>query len=199
MSYILDALNKSEAERARKKAPGITVEEDDSGGPGIRPLHLGIGLAVLLLLNSVGLYLFFGDRLPDPGATTVATEPLASAAPQSVVPPDGGLQQASGPVAETATPVATESLYTSRLRPPVPRSALPASIKTRLPEIEITSHIYASDRDLRMARINEEPFGEGDRIAADFWLVEITETGVILAYRDYQFSVDVIEDWQLQP
>ena len=51
MSYILDALNKSEKERTRKRAPGVTSLQDDKPPTGYTAKHYIIALALLAAVN----------------------------------------------------------------------------------------------------------------------------------------------------
>ena len=46
-----------------------------------------------------------------------------------------------------------------------------------------------------MVNINGRMIHEGDRLADDLQLYEITESGVVLAFRHYQFEVSVLRDW----
>ena len=86
MSYILDALNKSEKERTRRKTPGLSsLQESESPSIGARGFFAI--LLVVVALNSVVIYFYFGDK-------TEVVEPPASVTEQTVLaeppgePPD---------------------------------------------------------------------------------------------------------------
>lgn len=72
MSYILDALNKSEKERAKKRRPGLTALRDEPEKPGFSIRNFLLVLLVLAILNSLGVWVFFGDRF-----TTTSLLPVA--------------------------------------------------------------------------------------------------------------------------
>lgn len=74
MSYILDALNKSEKERAKKRTPNINSLQDNGGAPPTRTRSWLLGLGFLALVNSVLVYFYFESKQM-PGPTT---EPVVS-------------------------------------------------------------------------------------------------------------------------
>jgi len=163
MSYILDALNKSERERTRKRTPGLSsLNNREAPTPGV-PGFLVIFFAVAAL-NAIGVYFFFGDRIQE-AESTVAEGTIAEL-PKVEPPP------------ETAAEEPVQS--------PTP------------PELEITAHIYASDSELRMVKIDGVSRREGDEIGDNHQLIEITEIGVILEYSGTRYELDVVEDWQIR-
>ncbi|MBT4160804.1 MAG: GspB domain-containing protein [Gammaproteobacteria bacterium] len=81
MSYILDALNKSEKERTRKRTPGLSsLEEGETPAIGIRGF-LAI-LLVVVILNSAGIYYYFGGKEGIIEVPATATEPPVVIEPQ---------------------------------------------------------------------------------------------------------------------
>ena len=76
---------------------------------------------------------------------------------------------------------------------------LPDQVIRRLPEIEITTHIFASDSDLRMVNINGVSRKEGDLVTNSLLLVEITEDGVVMNFEGYAYAMNILEDWQNNP
>ena len=188
MSYILDALNKSEQERARKRAPGLAALHGDQGRTSFRLKHFLIILLVLIGVNLVGLFAIFGDRL-----TPADEQPIVSAVePEKIdLPPESESALLISPVPSVAQPL-TVSDYDA-----VPLQELPSQLRARLPAIEITAHIYASDAELRMVKIDGVSRHEGDVLGADFRLLEITETGVVLEFEGQAYILDIVEDWAL--
>ena len=69
----------------------------------------------------------------------------------------------------------------------------------RLPEIQITTHIFASDTDLRMVNINGVSRREGDLVTNSLLLVEITEDGVVMNFEGYAYAMNILEGWQNDP
>ena len=192
MSYILDALNKSEQERARKRAPGLAALHGDQGRTSFRLKHFLIILLVLIGVNLVGLFAIFGDRLTpaDEQPTVSAVEPEPE--PEKTdLPPESESALLISPAPSVAQPLAVSD-YDA-----VPLQELPSQLRARLPAIEITAHIYASDAELRMVKIDGVSRHEGDVLGVDFRLLEITETGVVLEFEGQAYILDIVEDWAL--
>lgn len=169
MSYILDALNKSEKERAAKKAPGLSSLQDEPKTRRFSARHYVLGLLLLAIVNSVLVYWFFEERLKEPVAVT------------DVSP----AQPAVTPVIPEVVPTPAASSF----------AELPLSIQEAISGIEVTAHIYAADKTLRMVKIDGVELYEGDPISADITLAAITETGVIVESRGYEHPLEVLEDW----
>ena len=191
MSYILDALNKSEQERARKRAPGLAALHVDKEPGSFTLKHFLLILLALVIVNLAGIYLLFGDRL--------ATAPEIQARPEVETP---GPVEVATPVEPVAPEIITPPKAPATTTPDIARNYeavavedLPLDIQMRLPAIEVTTHIYASDPELRMVKIDGIPRYEGDILATDFRLLKITETGVAMEFEGYAYSLDVIEDW----
>ena len=75
----------------------------------------------------------------------------------------------------------------------IAESALPAL----LPSLDVTAHIYADEPELRMVKINGMNRHEGDFLAENHRLVEITDRGIILEYYGQRYNLNVLEDWQI--
>lgn len=193
MSYILDALNKSEQERERKQPPRLTTthQKPRSTPPLWRWL---VGLLGLAILNT-GLIWYW---LSDPGdsapvaagnAPAIPEEPAAKTDPPEPVETPATRPEAEGELITPADAGTTQ---------PVRISALPTSVQKQIPDLSFTSHIYSSEPDLRAVTINGRNVGEGASLANDLTLVEITEDGVILRYLHYTFEMSVIRDWSFE-
>ncbi len=174
MSYILDALNKSEKERAAKKAPGLSSLADEKPTTGLRARHYLIGLVALAAINSVLVYWFFGEKLK-------TSEPI-----------------------ETVTVEASKEVSVSQPEIPTPQpdpvltfAELPVSVQEEIARIDVTAHIFASDPNLRMVKIDNVELYEGDNVSSALTLSEITETGIVVEYQGFRHSVEVLEDWQV--
>lgn len=72
----------------------------------------------------------------------------------------------------------------------VPRvEQLPLSILNELPELVISVHAYDPNPQRRFVRLNRVNYQEGDRVGEDLWLTSITQEGVVLRYRDSEFTM----------
>ncbi len=196
MSYILDALNKSEQERERKQTPGLKSLQGEPVPSRFQLRHFLYLLALLVIFNSIGVFIYFGNDAPSEIGNPMqnigpsADSPTAANAGTVVVPVASSNLAAAQPAGFTA-PVSTG--YTGTV------NDLPDHISRRLPEILITAHIYASDPDLRMVNINGVSRSEGDLVSDAFQLVEITEVGVVMNFEGYAYVINIVEDWQNNP
>ena len=194
MSYILDALKKSEKERTRKRRPGVGALGNDvpvASPPG--PRSIIILVLIIAVTNAAAIYWLFDDPedsapVPDPThvksgqmpAITADTSAVESTEPQekSAILADKTAQEA--PTINTGTH--QRQSETGRTPPPM---------------LDITAHIFANEPDLRMVRINGVARREGDRLEDNHILLEITEQGVVLSYDGERYSLNVVEDWQI--
>ena len=184
MSYIFDALKKSEKERTRKRIPGVDALQND--GPGDAGFSLKSIIAVVLTIavaNSAAIYLLFDEPQkqvlsPAPTEGTQSATPLIS--DELLGNPVVDEELAENPVMDRVDPGVTKNA------PP----ALP-------PRLDITAHIYADQPDLRMVKIDGMNRHEGDYLADNHQLIKITEQGIILEYYGQRYSLDVLEEWQI--
>lgn len=196
MSYILDALNKSEQERERKQTPGLKSLRGEPSPNRFQLRHFLYLLALLAIFNSIGVFIYFGNN----------SEPETTIAPQAKGPSADLLVPANATTVDT--PMASSNLTAAKPAGfPAPPAAgktvdindLPSQVIRRLPEIQITTHIFASDSDLRMVNINGVSRKEGDIVTNSLQLVEITEEGVVMNFEGYAYAMNILEDWQNNP
>ncbi|MBD3645958.1 MAG: general secretion pathway protein GspB [Pseudomonadales bacterium] len=199
MSYILDALNKSEQQKERQQPPRLTSIHHKPGPTGSSPWKWISVLVILGLLN--GFFFWYWTRHPEPGQ---ATQPEA-VTPESVIrAPERQVTEQPEPDAtpdyegELITPDTINQAparRTGKTVDPVSIAELPADVQRRLPDLSFSSHIYSEDPSLRVVNINGRNVREGEIFANDLELVEITEEGVVLRYLHYTFEMSVIRDW----
>ena len=65
-------------------------------------------------------------------------------------------------------------------------------MQKELPSISIKGHIYSDNPSSRMVNINGHIMREGEEIADDLRIDEITLSGVILTYKDVRFRIRVL-------
>lgn len=195
MSYILDALNKSDRERERHQPPGLnSVHRKHDASPGRRsPLWYWLtGLFLLAVINILLVGYWMPDETPAPVASQVETdtrrieERAEDPASQSARTEQSPETMSDG---DLITPSDASPIQ------PVRISALPASVQEQIPDLSFTSHIYSDEPSLRGVTINGRYVREGDSLGSDLTLIEITEDGVVLRYRHYTFEMSVIRDW----
>lgn len=205
MSYILDALKKSEYERnlGRNLAPG-------DGVPGVaapRPLWPRI-VGFLLGLNLLGIALMvwwpegestsgevaaIGDAANVQTPTAVETENVAPL-PASVAPTP------VAPLAEVATPTVPTRKETTRLAPAPQAPAarvedapqlrlLPAEFQSTLPPLQVNIHVYGEDASARLLYINDRQARVGEFVHEGVRVEAIVPDGAVLSYRGRLFKL----------
>jgi len=221
MSYILDALNKSEQERQDRRAPNLgTVHHGPKAASGYRKDWLA-GILILVLINSA-LVFYWLSRQASPQAAPSAQPPLSQrAAPQPAPSQPASSQSAisqavsrPAPQPQVAAPEQGQdvapaigmlitpndmrrapSAATTPADKAVPISELPLQVQRQIPDLVFSSHIYSDDSSFRMVNIDGRSIREGEMVNEQIRLERITEEGVILTYQDYTFEVSVLRDW----
>jgi general secretion pathway protein B len=212
MSFILDALRKSELERQRQSGPSIAelpVARDD------RRLPWALFAIGLLLAVNVGVLLFFLLRettgaipaIETSSTTAPVVAALVAAAPTplpATVSPAAGSPVADAQVSE-ADPIPAASLP-----PPAPDPTLlpdasvtyspgpvedlapsiddlPAQTTAGLPELSVDLHIYADDPAKRVVFINGRRYQRGAVLVEGPTVEEINREGAVLSYHGQRF------------
>ncbi len=130
MSFILDALRKSEHERQRRAGPAIADLVVAPQRSNAMPVLIGIGALLAINLAAVAYFALRDEPLPA-GATTVEAAP-AAATPEVAVPPAGAtaMQQPANPVARlprAVRPLVAEAGPAGPVSMPVPDATPPAA------------------------------------------------------------------------
>jgi general secretion pathway protein B len=216
MSFILDALRKSEIERQRQSGPSI-AEFPIARADRRLPVAL-IAIGFLLAIN-LAIVLFF--LLRDSGEPEVAPAHAAAApAPATAPPPRGAATVPPGqsplqaqtqalPPTEPAEPPAEYYGEMPTLPPDAPDPTLlpdaaatapgvtygdappddvaSAAAATGLPELTVDLHIYTDDPAKRAVFINGRRYTQGAQIVEGPVVQEITREGAMLTYRGRRF------------
>lgn len=193
MSFILDALRKSENERQQSEVPSISdvpAVVHNTRLPAWAVASIAALSAAILLLGwtwwhstdvgEVAVANIGSSGLrPDTQAVSrpatsgdvrnLAWEPVAASRPA-----------AASPVTRPAT--ATPTMI---FGPPTMMELIVAG--TILPELALELHVYSSIASERFVRINSASYREGEALAEGPRVLSITADGVILDYRDQSF------------
>ena len=223
MSYILDALNKSEQERRGQQTPDLqTVHrtpppKSESKFP-VAPIVL-----IFALINIAGLgYWLFSSQQDEAAALTAppaseqsqnraaqttkvtTSEPVQSGLTQPIskqpvsAPPAVSTDQVAQSqldIAPQDTLITPDSAFTKPSAEAVRITELPINVQRQIPDLVFSSHLYSDEPSFRMVNINGKMRREGDMVESDLKLLEISDQGVILGYRHYVFEVSVLRDW----
>lgn len=208
MSYILDALNKSEEEKKQHKTPGLNTIHirSDRQHPGNRKwLWPTIGL-VLVTINLLFVLWFTTDKSETNNNPNLTNSQISSVAVPSVKPkpqqsrPAKLIQNANKVVprqvspAQRSTLTAVKTPRQTSARLPNPAKAVLSS-EIQINNIKFSSHIYAEDSSLRMVVINGKRFKEGDQIAKRLQLQAISQDGVIVKQGNRLIPISVLSNW----
>jgi general secretion pathway protein B len=220
MSYILEALKKSERERGHGCAPGIQTIHSSSLNYHANKRQLWPWILTGVVSLNLGALLYFAlaphpeNRPPSAStalvqnrsqqnltqppapAVTVAGSDNTDTAHATSSAADNDLQSAA--VSDNSTPGVT-------LSPPLANDAafgsvseLPAALQSQVPLLEFSAHVYSSNPRQRSVVINGRFMEQGERLNEDFILDEITTTGVIMIFRGYRYHANVIGDWSVR-
>jgi general secretion pathway protein B len=188
MSFILDALKKSESERLRKRSPDISdvpvagKRRNTSVWAGLIGALLAVNAIVvtaLLLRSQPGMP-------PSQPAAGQEAEPLARSEPlpeQAAVRTDPD-RRAVAPAPAAAAP---QSESIARPEPKSEPSPQPASVTAALADLHIDLHVYSESPADRFVFINMNQYRESGVLTEGPTLREITPEGVVLEYRGTMF------------
>jgi general secretion pathway protein B len=211
MSFILDALRKSEQERQRNEQPGIADVRYQKPN---NSWTVWIPLVILLIVINISLLLFLWLR----GSPAATVEPIAVRQPvpaqlsapaaqpaanpsysnrrlASELMPD--TQATDEPVAAAQTPTQAKktpvaSAPTSRSNgygnlPTLMELTLAGSIELRPLHLDI--HVFSNQPSERFVFINMAKYREGDTLNEGPVLKAITDNGAVMSYQGREFIV----------
>lgn len=210
MSFILDALKKSESERQRQSAPGLA--DVPGGGRSHGPSPWVWALALLLAINAIVLLALWLR----PTERTVAAAPPRSAVETPPTDDTGSptfsrlLSEARdsqpSPAERTAPPVPEQSGPRTEDRDEAPARAAGASPQEagknlplptfaelrangtlQLPDLHLDIHVYGDKPADRFVFVNMNKYREQGTLAEGPVVKEISSDGVILDHRGTEF------------
>lgn len=221
MSYILDALRKSDQQRQRGMTPTLNSAQiqapsnpASSGKPALISYSL-IAFALVSLGVTIGWLRPWQKEqaLPaniaatqTPASVSIQAAPAMPAAkpePDLPKPIELAVSPAPQPQAETPTAPPRQDLNPPTVKQPekatasapaanpVTKNQTPAPIQQELPHITITVHAYSTDPAERLAGINGRLLREGQEVAAGLRLERITEDGIILNFKGQRIRRNV--------
>jgi general secretion pathway protein B len=216
MSFILDALRKSEIERQRQSGPSMAefpIARTD------RRLPVALVAIGFLLAVNLAVVLFF--MLRDSRAPEASAMPATAAAPSTATggvpaatmpaPTTGNAPEILAPIdefanepAQTFDGIPTEPPdapdptlipdaplghpgVTYSEAPPAPIDSIPGQGEGGLPELSVDLHIYADDPAKRAVFINGRRYVQGARILEGPVVEEITRDGAVLSYHGRRY------------
>lgn len=213
MSYILEALKKSEQERRQGPVPDLQTVH--LAGPQAPVQRVWPYAVIVLLLVSLAFVLGWMQpwRVPLPGEQASQLPPTlppparalaAERAPASVPVPSP--TAASSPVtqpveqpvalAESRAVVTTTGAAPSLEIQSVPHlSDMPPLVQQAIPDMSFAGHVYSPNAAQRSVIINGRAMAEGDTVIRDLRIEQITSDGIVFNYKGQLFRMAILQDW----
>ena len=182
MSYILDALRKSEKERALANIPTLkSVGQNEEKGIPLSWFLLAAAMTVFVAALS-GLW--FGMKSPQP--ITAVQEELGET-PVDIAKEETKLVAETQDRNESVSQTERTVDLVDATRDPIPLSELDSSIRSRLPGLVINALSYSPNHTKRFAMINQNIFKEGEALGSGIVVEEIKKSSVVLSFEGHQF------------
>ena len=221
MSYILDALKKSEQERGHGSAPNVQTLHSSSLNYHANKTQLWpYFLLAAIIINLAALFYFIIAKTEVEATTQeqqiisetglVVTNTAQAASSKHVAPVIEDAYSAEAvvykPISLPATNQGTAK-HTPRGRvieaprhqqaslSVLERDELPFEMQQYIPVMEFSAHVYSSNPVQRSIVINGLLMEEGDWLASDLFLSEITPDGAIFDFQGQLFHQGVISAW----
>lgn len=214
MSYILEALKKSEQERNPNKVPDLSSQHEQIVMAPKKSFPWVWFVVILVILNLITFYWLYFNKPQEVQTDTnapvieqpkeesmpvveenVDSEPVSSEPVSSEQPIDTPVVKAElKPQVQTVVipPSAPAPLKYSDL-PHI--SELAVSIQNQLPALSFSTHVYVSGGG-GFVIINERNLSDGMTLGNGLVLEKIVPEGVILSFRDRVFTLRAMESWQ---
>ena len=211
MSYILEALKKSDEKRRQGDVPdlqtvhmSIPVDTQQARWPYIVIIILLMGLVFLLGWMRPWQVSIQADpqikrsAIEDKSvvAKTVQDEPVEV---EKVAETRPVVIASSEPVTKKIIDNAGAQLVYKKQEAElqnVPHlEELPELLQKAIPDMSFAGHVYSSNPVQRSVIINGYAMGEGDMIVDGLRIEQITRKGVIFDYRSQLFRIDILQDW----
>lgn len=206
MSYILDALKKSEQERQKQIGPTLqSIHRPYLMAPRrgktywfliLLCIVLSVGLALsgfYYLENNtvVGHRLNFSEkRLTEEEGSSGEQGPTSSKT-QLV---EESLQSNSVSLIDSQTPDPNKAI-TDEVPEVLEFWELPDPVQQEIPALTFSFHVYSENADKRAIIINRRRLKQGDTVSHGLTLVKITVDGVVLNWKRFYFRINVVEQW----
>lgn len=203
MSFILEALKKSENKRRKKSAQLPRTIHEPLAYKISRPRTWSFWILIFLVINTVVMIWFWGpwkqSTFSQLAIEQAQIEPFLPKKNASVTP--SPTDQADQQKTETL-PVAKQFPVENDVKGhdinnlPLPRNEkqiytfqqLPLSIQREIPALQMSLHAYnRADTKSSMIQVNNQIYRSGDKISDSLLLEKITADGAVLRFDGYLF------------
>jgi general secretion pathway protein B len=217
MSYILDALQRAEAERERGQVPGLHARPLPQAAPPVAPSArqralLAIGVALALGVLAAGLW-FWHSPVSGVAAETAKPATMVSSPPVttplvaievSALPVAPVVASRPAPATTAAAPPAlpeTRSASTPAVAAPaapvavqasasIPLlSELPSDVRSQIPALTVNGAVYSENPAQRLLLVNGQVLTQGSVAVADVTLERIGAASSEFSFRGTRFRI----------
>lgn len=200
MSFILDALRKSENERQRKQTPDMatvpanSMRKSSSVWVPLVALLVGINLSLIIVMWVLSDPSPSTSPSPIPSTAPSATGVnLAANAPASSNDPSNRRlpeHLSSATDSAAALPDIPPPIYTNSDHEDLPTLAeLMYDNLISLPPLHLDIHVYSTEPSERFVFINLSRYNEGEKLSEGPAVVAINKLGVVLRHQGQEFLV----------
>ena len=213
MSYILDALQRADAERTRGSVPTLQAQPLTSGGTqsGLGPKQrMGLLVAAAGLLGAAAAVWWTGGGAPAPAPAPAlsASTPAPVAAPLvplavQQAPTVTSVAKVTTAVAQPMPPASSPKAAVSVAVAAPPRaeavapgpsvapllSELPEATRRQIPTLAISGAVYSDNPAQRLLLVNGLVLNQGSEVAADLTLVEIRSNSSEFSFKGTRFRL----------
>ena len=196
MSYILDALKKSEIERNQNDGVSLLNYPSQNQLAGI-PIWLIVMVTVAVNISALVIWTYWPTSItePQPGVALHDTHP--SSQRETVL-----AEPTVKPVVENAE-VKTEPPARPQRNQDYPDSITPFSALSRaerdaFPQVEFSTHIYSDDPEYRVLIANGLRLTEGGMLSDTVKLITISENGAVFLHANRLVEIPVLQEWRIQ-
>lgn len=209
MSFILDALRKSERDRQTQQGPSVYYAVEAEPQRKAPPWALAIIVLLALVLVVLVVNWFRAStpevqivpaaapvtvaetRRPNRPVRSLSTEAEAASPPPIAPPRPDPEFTAAAPASARAQPVTPQQTAPETTRtastPTLPSYAEVEAQGLALPDMNLDVHVYSDDPGQRFVFLNGAKYKEGETTRDGPRVIEIVDQGVVLDYQSRRF------------
>lgn len=195
MSYILQALKKSELERAQATADNSKQEQiiEADTAPQTEPKISSSWSLYFVYLSLLAVLILILWKIFSVPAALLETEAELEPQPFFIEESPHVVESISHAKSDDTEDNTGREINVSTEAVAIERA--PNEILTRLPVMEITSHIYSTQAQRRSIVVNGERLVEGDYIAPNLQVKKITPQGMVVNIEGWSLLVARSRGW----
>ena len=189
MSYILDALNRADAERERGSVPGLHARQTYVKTSKVSNEHSRLWMALVVTLTIAGISagVWFW-RAPADTAPPAIAELAIVAAPAEPPTPPAPVPTATVAAPTTAPKAAPKPTPNGPVGIPL-LSELASDVRSQVPPLTITGAVYSKTPGQRLLLVNNQVLNQGNLAAPQVTLEEIRVNSSVFSFRGTRFRL----------